>query len=62
MRGTAFFLTEISTVTNNCIKIITNDTYSVRDQIRKKMSVITDKLIAFSNGDNGHALSMADDM
>ncbi|ETP34092.1 hypothetical protein F442_17517 [Phytophthora nicotianae P10297] len=59
--NTALFFTEIPTVTNNCIKNITgNNAYTVRDQIRKGLSVITDNLIASSDDDRGNALSTAD--
>ncbi|OWZ04974.1 hypothetical protein PHMEG_00023024, partial [Phytophthora megakarya] len=55
MSNTALFLTEIPTVTNNCIQNITGDAYTVRDKIRKALSVITDNLI-----DSSKDLSTAD--
>ncbi|POM79321.1 Hypothetical protein PHPALM_3049 [Phytophthora palmivora] len=57
---TALFLTEIPTVTNNCMQNITGDAYTVRDQIRKALSVITDNLIDSSDDESGNALSTAD--
>ncbi|KAJ8561954.1 hypothetical protein ON010_g7724 [Phytophthora cinnamomi] len=62
LSDTSLFLTEIPTVTNNCIKNITStsDAYTVRDKIRKALSVITDNLINSSNNNNGNALSRAD--
>jgi hypothetical protein len=60
LSDTALFLTEIPTVTNNCIQNITGDAYTVRDELRKALSVITDNLIDSSNDDDGNALSTAD--
>ncbi|GMF23505.1 unnamed protein product [Phytophthora lilii] len=60
LSDTALFLTEIPTVTNNCIQNITDDTYSVRDKIRTALSVITNNLIDSSDDDKGNALSTAD--
>ncbi|KAL3670296.1 hypothetical protein V7S43_004609 [Phytophthora oleae] len=60
LTNSALFLTEIPTVTNNCIQNITDDTYTVRDQIRKALSVITDNLITSSDDTSGQTLSKAD--
>ncbi|RLN56189.1 hypothetical protein BBJ29_007731 [Phytophthora kernoviae] len=60
MSNTAIFLTEIPTVTNNCIQNITGNAYTVRDQIRKAIGVITDNLIDSSVDDKGNALSTGD--
>ncbi|KAG1713224.1 hypothetical protein DVH05_000944 [Phytophthora capsici] len=60
LANSALFLTEIPTVTNNCIKDITGDTYTVRDQIRKALGVITDNLITSSDDTSGKTLSKAD--
>ncbi|KAL4100406.1 hypothetical protein PRIC1_008200 [Phytophthora ramorum] len=60
MSDTALFLTEIPTVTNNCIQNITGDAYTVRDQIRTALSLITDNLVDSSDDGGGNALSTAD--
>ncbi|KAE9050013.1 hypothetical protein PR003_g18806 [Phytophthora rubi] len=62
LSDTALFLTEIPTVTNNCIRNITStsDAYTVRDKIRKALSVITDNLIDSSDDGKGNALSKAE--
>lgn len=62
LSDTALFLTEIPTVTNNCIQNITStsDAYTVRDKIRKALSVITDNLIDSSDDGKGNALSKAE--
>ncbi|RLN85280.1 hypothetical protein BBJ28_00002752 [Nothophytophthora sp. Chile5] len=56
----ALFLTEIPTVTNNCIQNVTSDASTVRDQLRTALSVITDNLIDSSDDDSGNTLSTAD--
>ncbi|KAL4100386.1 hypothetical protein PRIC1_008180 [Phytophthora ramorum] len=53
------FLREIPTVTNNCIKNTTGDAYTVRDQIRTALSLITDDLIDLADDDDDKALSVA---
>jgi hypothetical protein len=53
------FLREIPTVTNNCIKNNTDDAYTVRDQIRKALSMITDDLIDLADDEEDKALSVA---
>lgn len=62
LSDTALFLTEIPTVTNNCIQNITStsDAYTVRDKLRKALSVITDNLIDSSSDAKGNALSKAE--
>ncbi|RLN65273.1 hypothetical protein BBJ28_00003451 [Nothophytophthora sp. Chile5] len=60
LSASELFLTEIPTVTNECIQNVTGDAYATRDSLRTALGVITDNLIAAAVDSNGNAVSTVD--
>ncbi|KAL3674316.1 hypothetical protein V7S43_000271 [Phytophthora oleae] len=54
------FLSDIPAVTNNCVRNLTDDAFSTRDNLRTVMSTISDGLVDGSVDDEGNAISTTD--
>ncbi|KAG6615227.1 Protocadherin protein [Phytophthora cinnamomi] len=53
-------VSDIPTVTNNCVRNVTGDAYSMRDSLRSIMSTIVDGIVDNAEDKNGKATSTAD--
>ncbi|GMF55096.1 unnamed protein product [Phytophthora fragariaefolia] len=53
-------LTDLPTVTNNCVRNMTEDGFTTRDSLRSIMGTITDGLVNGAADDNGNPTSVTD--